>query len=543
MGCCDSKQSQRPSGSQKPSAPQKKPKPAPPAEERDSTVKDEKRMFCKEKKRASEAANAVPQKTDTPVPYKKEESYDDISDVGCSNSSFTREDRERVRKLSEIPAVPWGQHRDKRRSSKVNAEAITKLLASSPRSKRRKSLSSAAALSEPHSQLDSSYHSEASPPMSDKESIGINLEDIRRESSEASSDDSYIQHRRRQCVDPLYSNFGSLLAPELSDFEKQMHASWSGVWGEAMTLHRQGYLTEAEVKWTQVINLLEKSDDVPSDYICYANCNRCAVLHDDGQYEDAAMILRSCIRPDEGKNSKQLRDIIVHHNLALVLKDLRGPDKVEIEVHSRRAVEGLLQLYGMNRIETLTALSELALVVFEQARLIESFLLARRAREGFLELFGEDHTEVVLAEGRLSEVFEVEQWYSDEDRDKDDAEVLMIKGPLDPMGAQWNGSRLEAVGEGRAADQAGLKRMIGRELRTVNGITVQSLPHLREIMASTCVLILWFDERQPDISDLINATLPSLANIPVTQSVHSFDRTKATNSPVRRRDRRRKQTE
>ena len=142
--------------------------------------------------------------------------------------------------------------------------------------------------------------------------------------------------------------------------------------------------------------------------------------------------------------------------------------------------------------------------------------MAKQSITGVLGLCGIGHPETKLISSRLQEVFEVDTWYSDECPHNDE-EILMLKGHDEPMGAQWFGSRLEAVGDDKAADRAGLKNMIGRCLRTINGISVSSAEHMRELISDTAIVVLWFDE--PAQCDLLSEA--SLGRIPHTHSVFS----------------------
>ncbi|KAJ9460636.1 hypothetical protein DIPPA_26690 [Diplonema papillatum] len=420
---------------------------------------------------------------------------------------------------SSVPAsIPtseptsWGHHKERRRGSEANERVLGQIMAKQPRpGTRRKSI---AALEEA---LTESERKEAEARR--RASAALYMQQVDNSSDDMDdsivSEDCSATYRRRRFVDQRYSTSGSLLPPELSAAYE--NCEWAEDWVAASTLHAQGYSEAAEEKWRNINERILQTNDAPEECVVYAKVHLAAVLHDLARHDEATWLLRECLRPEEPKNSNRLGDVLVHHNLALVLRDSEYRRKTEIEDHARRAMEGLTQLYGLNHVVSLTALSELSLIVFEQARIIESYLLARRAKRGFMEVFGDDHSEVTLATSRLSEVFEVEEWYRD-DAVNETSEVLLEKGPDEPMGGQWNGSRLEAVGPMTAADRAGLADMVGRELRTVNGITIKSLPHLKDVLASTTIAVMWFEDKTPTMEDIINQTLPSLGCIPSAQS-------------------------
>ena len=217
----------------------------------------------------------------------------------------------------------------------------------------------------------------------------------------------------------------------------------------------------------------------------------------------------------------------MNYNLAIVLQDRDHTQKEGAEHHFRICANLLVARNGFDEVMTLTAISELALAVFEQARLIESYLLAYRAKRGFVELFGAHHDEVLLTESRLREVFEVEQWYCDgppgTGADGEEEEVLIEKEPEEALGCFWEGARLEGVTP--KTPSAKLKQVVGKELRSVNGVAVTSSQHLASLVAGQCILVLWFEDARDDEEEGSQNTgsvsheqgilqLPSLGNIP-----------------------------
>eukprot|EP01060_Flectonema_neradi_P007118 TRINITY_DN1493_c6_g1_i1.p1 TRINITY_DN1493_c6_g1~~TRINITY_DN1493_c6_g1_i1.p1 ORF type:complete len:486 (+),score=76.73 TRINITY_DN1493_c6_g1_i1:116-1573(+) len=390
------------------------------------------------------------------------------------------------------PPQSWGAAG--RSESRANVEAIAQIT-SSPRSRRKSSCFSIA------SQED--------------------LDNIRMEHTEEADTSDFgenpqREHRRTRKIDSTFSNSGFMLSPPLTPSLKFKFPKCTSLWDEAVSLHEKESLQQAEIKWRMCLSNVH-GDDADSDRVSvFIKCNLAAVLSDSGKPDEAVDLLRSCVNANEEINSPDPRDYIPHYNLSLGLRDTRFIGKTEVEGHTRKAAEGTIRDLGLRSAVSLTALSELALVVFEQARIIEAYLLAKKSINTMISIHGLGHPEVTLISDRLQEVFEVDRWYSDECPHNDE-EILMLKGHDEPMGAQWFGSRLEAVGDGKAADKAGLKSMIGRCLRTINGISVNSAEHMRELIKSTAIVVLWFDE--PVQTDMLSEA--SLGRIPHALSVFS----------------------
>ena len=225
-----------------------------------------------------------------------------------------------------------------------------------------------------------------------------------------------------------------------------------------------------------------------------------------GDYNTAERHLRKALRqkPTGASDEDEVLSIVLNYNMALVLQDkgsgpMADPDNLaSVEEHMRVATEMLAKRNGVDEVMTLTALSELSLAVFENARIVESYLLACRVKEGYASLdFKPGDSEYDLASTRLTEVFEVQEWYDEDNKSATEEELLIVKQANTTLGCRWVENRLDGI---TAQTPHCLSSCIGKVLRSVNGVEVATKGQLDAFTREATFLVLWFEEEGGDVS-------------------------------------------
>ena len=231
-----------------------------------------------------------------------------------------------------------------RRESRANEVAIAQINGS-PRGRRRSSVYSIA---------------------SQEDLNNIRMEHTEEAESSMSGDYPQREFRRTRSIDPSFSTTGFMLPPPLTAIQQLRLQPLATLWSEAASLHSGGSLQQSEIKWRMCLCKIDNSDPDCDKIKSLIKCHLAAVLSDAGKLDEAVDLLQSCVYKNEVKNSPDPRDYILHYNLSAGLRDTRFIGKTEVESHTRRAAEGIIKDCGIDSIISYTALSELALVVFEQ---------------------------------------------------------------------------------------------------------------------------------------------------------------------------------
>eukprot|EP00754_Rhynchopus_humris_P038377 Rhum_TRINITY_DN21007_c0_g1::Rhum_TRINITY_DN21007_c0_g1_i1::g.172966::m.172966 len=335
----------------------------------------------------------------------------------------------------------------------------------------------------------------------------VSLEGIRVEDSDSDSEIyvyNFKEKRRNRNFDLRYANNGGLLSPPLTEEEQDVGASFKDAWVEAAGLQALGNCYEAKMRWEPIVESVRQSrkenPKVPEKLVWHAVNNWCCALHDNGDYNTAERHLRKALRqkPTGASDEDEVLSIVLNYNMALVLQDkgsgpMADPDNLaSVEEHMRIATEMLAKRNGVDEVMTLTALSELSLAVFENARIVESYLLACRVKEGYAALdFKPGDGEYDLASIRLTEVFEVQEWYDEDNKSATEEELLIVKQANTTLGCRWVENRLDGI---TAQSPHCLSSCIGKVLRSVNGVEVATKGQLDAFTREATFLVLWFEE-------------------------------------------------
>eukprot|EP01063_Lacrimia_lanifica_P017086 TRINITY_DN2379_c1_g1_i1.p1 TRINITY_DN2379_c1_g1~~TRINITY_DN2379_c1_g1_i1.p1 ORF type:complete len:604 (+),score=142.60 TRINITY_DN2379_c1_g1_i1:56-1867(+) len=293
--------------------------------------------------------------------------------------------------------------------------------------------------------------------------------------------------RRRRQADLRFGANGFFLPPlpPVPDTERE-------VWGQASAYHQQGYDALSERAWHSVVQRHQEDfvqghthdASVDLETLRCALCHLAATQHDQDKLRDAETSLRACLDDDYEAvptgGPVNLVDVAVRFNLGLLLREAAG-DLDEVEEHLRWAAEGLWTAAGPDAAETLTAVSELALVVLAQARVAEACFLAEYAYGTCGERFGGDHPETQQLRARLADLVAgspLSDWYQAHAPTFPD-EAMFVKRPSEPLPCAFAGAALTRVLAPAAAPC--LEMHVGKVLVTYNGIPVEDDEHLAEL--------------------------------------------------------------
>jgi tetratricopeptide (TPR) repeat protein len=139
------------------------------------------------------------------------------------------------------------------------------------------------------------------------------------------------------------------------------------------------------------------------------------LLHKKGKYNEAVIPYRRALEGREKELGVSHLDTLTSvSNLALVLQDQGKYNKAE--KLSRRALEGWEKELGVSHLDTLTSVSNLALVLQDQGKYNKAEKLSRRALEGREKELGVSHPHTLTSVSNLAAVLQSQGKYEEAEK-------------------------------------------------------------------------------------------------------------------------------